>query len=498
MITQSKEKSVVSQAVDRGTFVKAMVEMLVNMSPDQIKIPIKYRDQVLITKQLLRCDTSGLIGSLLDFAITCALVDYTVETDNKELTDMFSDWMNNINEDLRGQIPTGINALAKQYFTERWKGSSFLILRSIWEERDGFTLPTKLWFVNGEDIIINESSEVFAIGQEQYSLKVGKKEIRTLPASKDERIFVQKPFETWGTEYPIPFIIKRGLYKNGRLFDILATKGEYVVGKALEYMMILKKGSEQLALSNQPEYTYSNDDLKAIKIQLEDLMTNRRLTPGTPTYATNFDTTIEHLIPPYKEILAQELFEPIERRLLAGMGLIDVLQGVASTRKETQMNPRPFIAEVDNGISDFKMLLSDILQTIIAVNKVNHPKHVGKILKIHSTPVVEFMTEQIRTALKDMYDRGVLSKRTYGETVGEIDFDIELSRRTQEEAGNVAKVMVPPEAPAIFPIANPTEPTSEVSPAKKTPSDKPIVKTKKKKAKTLASILSGDDSTVAK
>ena len=487
MITGKKEKEVVSQAVDRGTFVRSMVEMLVNMSPDQIKIPIKYRDQVLITKQLLRCDTSGLIGSLLDFAITCALVDYTVETDNKELTGRFADWMTNINEDLRGQIPTGMNALAKQYFTERWKGSSFLILRSIWEERDGFTLPTKLWFVNGEDIVINNgSNETFAIGQEQYSLKVGTKKIISLPVGKDEKIFIQKPFETWGTEYPIPFIIKRGLYKNGRLFDILATKGEYVVGKALEYLMILKKGSEQLALSNQPEYTYSNDDLKAIKIQLEDLMTNRRLTPGTPTYATNFDTTVEHLIPPYKEILSQELFEPIERRLLAGMGLIDVLQGVASTRKETQMNPRPFIAEVDNGINDFKMLLGDILATIVEVNKESHPKHVGKILKIHSTPVVEFITEQIRTALKDMYDRGVLSKRTYGETVGEIDFDIEVSRRTQEDAGDIKKVMVPPEAPAIFPIADPVEPTDQI---------KKTVKTKKKKVKDLATILSGKEVT---
>ena len=436
MITPKKEKEVIKGAVDRGTFVKAMLEMLVNMSPDQIKIPVKFRDQAIIVKQLMRCDTSGLIGSLLDFAITCSLVDYTVETNNENLTKMFDSWMTNVNQELRGQIPTGMRALAKEYFKERWKGSSFILLRTVWEDVDGFTLPTKLWFVNGEDIVINDgNADHFEIGKETYSLKLGRKVVKALPAGKDEKIFVQKPFETWGTEYPIPFIIKRGLYKNGRLFDILATKGEYVVGKALEYLMVLKKGTEGLAQMNDPNYTYSDADLRNIKVQIEDLMSNRRLTPGTPTYATNFDTEIQHLIPDYKMILSQELYEPIERRIMAGMGLIDVLQGVASTRKETQMNPRPFIAEVENGISDFKMLLNDILQTIVEVNAKNHPKHMGNVTKIHSTPIQDFITEQIRGSLRDMYDRGVLSKRTYGEVVGNVDFDIELSRRKAENEG---------------------------------------------------------------
>ena len=388
----------------------------------------------------------------------CSLVDYTVETDNDNLTKIFQAWMTNINQELRGQIPTGMKALAKQYFTERWKGSSFILMRSIWEDVDGFILPTKLWFVNGEDIVINDgNADSFEIGKETYSLKLGRRVVKNLPASKDEKIFVQKPFETWGTEYPIPYIIRRGLYKNGRLFDILATKGEYVVGKALEYLLLIKKGSEQLALSNQPEYTYSDADLRNIKVQMEDLLSNRRLTPGVPTHATNFDTDISHLIPDYKQVLAQELFEPIERRIMAGLGLIDVLQGVASTRKETQMNPRPFIAEVENGISDFKMLLNDILQTIIEVNQKGHPKHMGTISKIHSTPIQDFITEQIRGALKDMYDRGVLSKRTYGEVVGNVDFDIELSRRKVENEAKLEEIMSPPEAPAKFPLVTPSE-----------------------------------------
>ena len=188
MITPKKEKEVIKGAVDRGTFVKAMLEMLVNMSPDQIKIPVKFRDQAIIVKQLMRCDTSGLIGSLLDFAITCSLVDYTVETNNENLTKMFDSWMTNVNQELRGQIPTGMRALAKEYFKERWKGSSFILLRTVWEDVDGFTLPTKLWFVNGEDIVINDgNADHFEIGKETYSLKLGRKVVKALPAGKDRR-----------------------------------------------------------------------------------------------------------------------------------------------------------------------------------------------------------------------------------------------------------------------------------------------------------------------
>lgn len=476
MNTPSKEKELTKSSIDKAVFVRAMTEMLMNMNPDQIKIPTKFRDQVLTVKDLLKQDTSGMANSLIDFAITSALVDYSVETNNPELNKMFDEWMADINSELVGKIPTGLTSLAKEYFRERWKGSSFIILRSVWEERNGFILPTKLWFVNGEDIVISSPDETFSIGQEKYSLKINKKDTKNIPAGKDERIFVQKPFESWGTEYPVPFLIRRGLYKNLRLLDILATKGEYVVGKALEYLLVLKKGTENLALANQAEFVYSAEDLKAIKTQMEEVLTQRKSIPGTPTYATNFDTDIQHLIPDYAMALKQELFTPIERRIMAGLGLIDVLQGVASTRKETMMNPRPFIAEVESGISDFKQLLGDVLQTIIQLNKAKHPKHVGKISHIHSTPISQFMTDKLQDNLRDMYDRGVLSKRTYAEIVGQVDFDIELDRRKDENDKKIEKVMTVP----ILPDKNVPEPKlPPVVPEKKTIVEKPVVKDKK-------------------
>jgi len=444
MNTPQKDKELTKKSIDKAVFVRAMAEVMMNLTSDQIKIPKEYRNQVLSVKELLKSDTSGLVNSLLDFAISCALVNYSVETNNRSLTELFNDWLNSINDDLRGQIPTGINALAKEYFRERWKGSSFIILRSIWENKNGFIVPTKLWFVNGEDIVIDDKSQdTFVIGKEKYLLQINRKEQKQIPVGRSEKIFVQKPYESWGTSYPIPFIIRRGIFKNLKLLDILATKGEYIIGKALEYLLLLKKGSENLALANQSEFIYSSEDLKTIKTQLEDLITDRKNIAGTPTYATNFDTEIEHLIPEYEKALKQELYTPMERRLLAGLGLIDVLQGIASTRRESTLNPRPFIAEVSSGIEDFKMILSDILETIIELNKDSHPKYIGQIRKVHSTPIAQFITDDMRDQFKDMYDRGVISKQTYVEVVGDLDLVVEVDRRSLETE-DINKIMYPP------------------------------------------------------
>jgi cation transport regulator len=443
MNTPEKEKLLTKESINKAVFVRAMAEMMMTLTSDQIKIPTKYREQVIVVKDILKNDASGLVNALLDFAITASMVSFSIETDNQDLTALFTEWLEDLNSDLRGQIPTGIEALAKEYLRERWKGSSFLLMRTIWEDKNGFILPTKLWFVNGEDITIdNGNNDASIIGQEKYSLKVGNNKYKSLPSNKNEILYVQKPYESWGTTYPVPFLIRRGLYRNMRLMDMIASKSEYIIGKALEYLLLLKKGTEQTALANQAEFIYSQDDLAKIKKQMEELIADRKTIPGTPTYATNFDTEIQHLIPDYSMALKQELYAPIERRLLSGLGLVDILQGVASTRRESTLNPRPFISEVQSGIDGFKMMLTDILYTIVELNKDKHPKHVGSIQKVHNSPIEAFMTKDMEEHFKNLYDRGLISKRTYAEMTSDIDFDIEITRREHEE--EVVDVMYPP------------------------------------------------------
>lgn len=425
-------------------------DMLNLMSYDVITIPSNYRDAVMAVKRALTDDCSGIVSSLLDFMGSCATVDYSIETTNETLLNFFDDWSETLNSsyhtDQVHNIPTGLGALAKEYFRERWKGSSFLLLRTLWEKKDGFYIPTKLAFVDGEDIVINEDEEVMvSLGEEQYKLRIDEKHSRKLPFTKNEIIFVQKPYESWSANYTTPYIIRRGVYRNLMLMKLLQTKGERFVAKALEYLLLLKKGTEAMALTKEPSFIYSEQELKSIKDDFNRHVEETKISSGvTPTYATNFDTLLEHITPEYSKIINTELYAPIERKMLGGLGLIEIVRGIASDRKEAILNPRPFISEVNNGINDFKLLLKDILRTVVELNKQEHRKYATETLTVHSTPIKDFITDEVRAQLRSLYDRGCLSKRTYTEVVGETDFDIEVDRRKKETQDKLEVKMYPP------------------------------------------------------
>jgi cation transport regulator len=429
-------------------------QMVSMISSDEIKVPSDYPTQVTKVKEVLESDISGIVNSILDFAINCAVVNYTIESNNETFSDVIETWMKDINISLLGKIPTGIQALSKEYYRERWKNSSLIVLRSIWEtvEINGLKLemPTKMWIVDGSNIHIKDEDDSRVIGSEEYKLKVNTNgtKLKNLPSFKNEEIFVQKPFDSWSKLYPTPFLIQRGLYKNLSIYNLINSKSEKIIGKALEYLFLMKKGSEQLALKGIPEFIYSEEDLKKVKDGLQDMLANNNGTSnkGTPTYTTNFDTQFEHLIPEYSKILNEELYKNTEKRLLAGLGMIEIVEGVSSTRKEALLNPRPFIKEVNNGIEDFMSLMEDVFRTIVLKNKTKHPKLFSKSsdIELHHAPVGDFISDSVRDHIRSLYDRGILSKETYCEVVGETDFDIEVKRRISETDNELDEIMYPP------------------------------------------------------
>jgi len=427
-----------------GPSLTWLSQMLSFFSSDVITIPGNYREQVIKIKALLSNDVSGLANSILDFAIKSALVNYRVETNNSNLTTLFNNWINNINSDLRGTVPTGINALAKEYFRELWKGSSFILLRSVWEDVDGMVLPTKLWFVEGEDILVEDGNkEMKVIGDEKYYLRINESKKQKLPSEKNEEIFIQKPFSSWGTLQPIPFLIQRGVFENISMLDVLLTRGQRMIDKALEYILLMKKGDRELAKMQNPDFIYSKEDLTEVSEDITKFAANRKTKTGLSAYVTNFDTELEHIIPEYSRILKQELYTPVERRILAGLGMVEVVEGITTTRREAVLNPKPFKSIVEQGVEDFKLLLNDVLETIKQKNS-RRRKYWGKIIKIYNDPIQEFITKEAKEVLRNAYDRGSLSKRTYTELVAERDFDIEVDRRQEEKDDGLEDLMYPP------------------------------------------------------
>jgi len=419
-------------------------DLMALFSQDVIKTPSGYKEQVIAIKNVLSEDISGFVSTILDFSVNCGNIQYKVETEDEENTKYINNWLKNINSDLNGIIPVGINSLAREYFRERWKSSSFLVLRCLWGEREGYQVPTKMWFVDGKDIEIDTDITTKTIGNKKYYLRLDntdeKKGRKLLPRYKNETIYVQKPYATWADDFTVPYLIQKGIYKNLKFLELLEQKGEYVVAKALEYLGLLKKGTEGMATTQNPDFIYSEDDLKNVKKDFTDFANNRNIGKGLSTYTTNFDTEFEHIIPDYKKAISHELFVAVEKRLLAGLGLVDIIQGVSSTRKDSVLSPRPFISEVESGISDFKELILEVIKTIISKNEQLSAEEVS----FSNSPIKAFLSEDFKSLLRSVYDRGNLSRRSLVEDVAGFDYDVELKRIKHEKDSGEAETLFPP------------------------------------------------------
>lgn len=433
------------------------------MSSTNTTIPSTLKEQVKVLRQSLENDITGLANTILDFTVNCACVDFSIETENKSLTKILNNWLENINSNLRGKIPCGIKPLEKQYYLERWKASSLIVLRVIWEDIDGWIQPSLCWFVDGEDIEIDTNDESALIGSDKYYLNISKNNKILLPKNLNESIYIQKPFEKWSETYPVPFVIKRGIYKNIEIYRAFSEKGESLIRKAIEYLLLMRKGTEGLAKTGNANFSYTNDDLKSISTDFKKIIKESRETGSTPSYFTNFDTQIDHLIPDYTRILSASLYSQMERRLLAGLGIIDILESTGSTRKEGLMSPKPLISEINSGINDFSSILDDLVTDMIIRNKVKHRKLTGNMVKINHSPVKEFIDTDLKQILRSVYDRGGLSLRTLVEVVGESNFDVEIERRKGEES--IKDIMFPPVIQNTFtdnsPVSKKTNPKEE-------------------------------------
>jgi len=461
--------------------LKWWADMLSFFQAETITVPSSYRERVLETKRLCENDVSGIVNTVLDFAIECALVNISIETDNDNLTDELNNWLKDVNKELIGKVPTGIYPLAKEYYRERWKGSSNLVLRTFWdrENTSKLKLPSTMFFVDGEDVIVKRKDHKdgrVTLGDEEYYIRINsrREDDIHIPRSKSERLFIQRPYESWGVVEPVPYLIRRGVFKNAKFLTLLSSKGEHVLGKALEYLMMIKKGTEKMALEGRAEHVYSEEDLKKVSKELSDLLQNRKNIAGTPTYTTNFDTEIEHMIPEYSKIINDELYSPIERKILSGLGMIEIISGKSTSRVDSILNPKPFISEVTSGIRDFSAILNDIITVIVQENVGRHKKWMNVNIKVKTSPVQAFINDKVKAMLRSIYDRGNLSRKTLVEIVGELDYVDEVKRKKSELDSGEDDLMFAPVIQNNGQLYDPRKPKSKqtVQQPTNTPSNK--------------------------
>ena len=428
----------------------SMYNMLISLLFKKVLVSDDFHEQAIAVQKLIRKDSTGMVDALTQFQVDSATVDVSIDTDNNKLNGIFEEWLENINSEFRGKgINVGIKGLMQEYYHERWRGASFPVLKiTKWDKIGEMNFPVSMVFIDGGSINADKKKESDEMDMFAYDYYIGK--IKTGEKIKGEAYLMYKLFCRSFAKYPTPYLVRRGVYKNATIIDMIKDKEIELIDGIIPYMMLVKKGSDALT---QQGITYDTPDLIAIKEKIQELSNKLNdvqldingKNSKTPIRVTNYDEEINHLVPNLEAMFKRELFEQAERNILFGLGFIDVLESVSSSRRESVLNPRVFIEQCNAGVSDFvNYVLGDLLALVREKNKASK-KYVAKKWIPNHKPIISFMGEEFLTLIRSMSDRGLISNETadYICSKGTINYEIEKRKRIREMVDGDEVIMYP-------------------------------------------------------
>jgi len=430
-----------------------MISSLMNVFYSSISVPKEFHTQTQAVKKMLQDDISGLVSSLTNYYVdTASSVQFEVHTGNQNLDYILNRWMEDINADFNGIIPTGINSLSEEYFKERWQSSSFICLKILaWKlykdkNGNGLLLPSKLAIVDGQNVYVDEKY----LKEYKGKIDLSKPIKYYLGRGKDKReplnkaVFISKPFDRWFSVYATPFLVGRGVLHNYEILRTIKRKQSDIIVKIIGYLLLVQRGTENLAMKFGAAPL--NNELEKIKTELQTKLNelSNSTTATIPMRITMFDEQIEHLIPDFEKFLKSSLTSAVEKSILSGLGWIDVPDSAMSSRRESIVNPKPAIENIKKGIKDFKGLVAEIIKYSLRKQQEKHFKFAAQEIKVYSSGVNSFVTDDMRKHLKSLYDRGVISKQTFAEISGNVVYVIEKMRREKEAIDGEEILMYPP------------------------------------------------------
>jgi len=422
--------------------VAKIIQALRSLRND-IRVGSNYQEQMKQINCLLKNDETGMVATILDFMTHAASVPMKIETENPTLDAMLQTWQKSIlNKDINIDIPRGLQELSVEYFRERWK-SSFIGLRVRWEavtiNGKTWIVPKDMWLVDGASIIVD--GKMSTLNGKTYFMDKAK-EI-PLINTKDESVIIRKPYNCWYDSYPTPFLVKRGVLFNALLKRAIVNKQADVIQQIIPYLLLLKSGSDKLAelklLATEPEMKKLKEDIVKAVSQYDHTGEIGKLLA-----TLSYDVTMEHFIPDLTKLFDEKVIRSTDKNILAGLGMIEV-QGFAKTREETMLNPKALVEEVKDAVGDWACMLEEVMYQMMERNKDTRTKlTVGKEIRVVPSAIKAFMTDNMKTMLRNLYDRGLLSKQTAVEDIAELDFKVQVERRVKETADDMDNVLYPP------------------------------------------------------
>ena len=427
--------------IQTGHFLNAILASL----SKKIIVPSEFHDQAAIVKDMLGNDVSGLVDVLTDFSVESASVDYTIETDNDTLNSILKKWLKTVNIEYLGRVMPGIDAVAEEYYKERWKGASFPVLKlGGWRRINGIRLPTKLLFLDGGSIYAKAKDSSKSLNVLSYDYYLTSDTVVRNKLNKD--VIITNPYGRIFDQYPVPYLIKRGTYFNFKVINSLKDRQNEILEQIIPYMFLVKKGTDALATNKIK--TYGQKELEVLYDKFETMI-NKLGTVEAGDKSTksslrvsNYDEQLKHLIPDLGTIFKRELFSTAEKSVLSSLGFIDIAEAVSDSRKESILNPKVFVEEIKKGVKDFKGILNTLMLLIWEENK-NNVKYKNVEYKVVSSPIKGFITSDFKQEIRLLWKNGKVSSQTYCELVGELDFEIEKKRRAKEIKNGTEILMYP-------------------------------------------------------
>jgi cation transport regulator ChaB len=404
---------------DQVLDILAAVQTLLGRSANGITPPTEFSSQVQLCSQLLNNDVTGLINPIVDF-ITDAVgeLKFRVETDNDNLTKKLNLWLEQLNLENNYYIPSGYKHFNKQYVKEYFK-SSFNLVNYKFSLVDDLKLPTTVKLLDVSNLKYDDTKG--------YTI-----DSNPLP----KNIFIRKEGYDYD-EFPTPFLMARGVWANAQLKKALKTRNSDVLKQVLNYLLHVKIGD-----ANNPARKPSdlnkviNGDTASGVSGLKDVLQDAKNSSADkpmPVYASNSDVKLEHVLADLTNQLSSNNYEQIDRDILSGIGMIDIVQGVSSSRKESVLNPKPLMQKTVNLILSIESIYRDLIYQIIEENAVTGGKYFSKLNKIRivRSPIKAFWNDTMLTLIRSYYDRGLLSYRTTLDSL-DMDIDSEINRRDHE------------------------------------------------------------------
>lgn len=405
-----------------------------------ISVSSTYQEQMKQIHLLLKNDKTGLVNTTLDFMIHTATVPMQIETKNPTLDKLLQTWQKYLlNNKLNIDIPNGLRELSTEYYRERWT-SSLIVTNIVWEKIEDWILPTKIWFADGSAINI-ENEKPSNLTTRNYYL--GQKDkVNIIKSTDNKSIIIRRPYNAWYENCVTPWLVKRGVLFNALLKNVIVDKQADVITQIIPYLLLLRSGSDKLAEINA---LATKEEMLALKDSIIKSVKENDFSGdiGKLIATLSYDVNMEHFIPDLKKIFDKGILDSVDKNILAGMGLIELV-GFSKTRQEAILNPKVMVEEVKDAVGDWTCIIEEIMFMMIEKNKISHPKLMANNIRVVPGTIRAFMTDEMRTHLRGLYDRGLISKQSTIEDVGEKVFEIEVERRKEETTRGLTETLYPP------------------------------------------------------